>query len=771
MARKSVKKRKKSFKKRKFSPWLLLLLLPLLVVLCIPYVLSLNYKVTSQFEGKRWQLPAQVYSRPLDLFLGQKLTTRALESELTILNFRQVDEPQWPGEYSRNKGDFIIAARAFRFPDEYQPARTLHLTLDNDSITQLEDAESKQAVSLFRLEPAQIAKIYPNHNEDRVLVKLEDVPELLVKTLLAVEDQDFYRHSGVQPKAILRAMMANFSAGKTVQGGSTLTQQLVKNFFLSNERTLMRKLNEAIMALLLEWHYDKDEILEAYLNEIYLGQDGTRSIHGFGLAAKFYFRRNLKSLPAEHLALLVGLAKGASYYDPRRRPERAKTRRNLVLAEASREGLLEADAASLMQQQALGVTPKPPSGITSYPAFLQLVRKQLRRDYRDEDLQNEGLAIFTTLDPYLQSQAEMSVIEQLRKIEKERKMERGKLQSALMIASVEQGEVLAIVGGREPRYAGFNRALDMRRPVGSAIKPAVFLTALAQPSRYNLLSLLVDAELVVEQPQGPWEPKNYNQKYYGQVTLLKALSHSLNSSTVRLGMELGVAETVKTLEKLGVETPLKPYPSLLLGAVDLPPIELLQMYQTIAAGGYKTPLRAILTVIDQSGETLQRYPLTVEQAVSPQADYLLMSALHEVTMNGTGRALRYLLPKDLKVAGKTGTTNDSRDSWFAGFSASHVGVAWVGRDDNQATGLTGSSGALRVWAGAMNRIDTQPLQPLQPDRVEWALADTENGTLLEEPCQSGMWLPFISGSVLPDTRKCPQTKGNFLQRTIRGLFN
>lgn len=762
---------RKTVKKHNFSRWLLLLILPLLGALSVSYVLKLNQQVTNQFEGKRWKLPARVYARPLDLFPGQKLTTRALESELAILNFRPVKKPHWPGEYSRNKGDFIIATRAFRFPDEYQPSHILHLTLDKGYVTQLKDAETKATIPLFRLEPVRIAKIYPQHNEDRVLVKLKDVPKPLIQMLLAVEDQDFYKHYGVQPKSIIRAMLANLSAGRTVQGGSTLTQQLVKNLFLSNERTLIRKLNEAIMALLLEWHYDKDEILEAYLNEIYLGQDGTRSIHGFGLAAQFYFQRSLKTLSADQLALLVGLAKGASYYDPRHRPERAKARRNLVIAEVSREGLLDADTAAIMQQQTLGVTPRPPSGITSYPAFLQLVRKQLRRDYRDEDLQNEGLAIFTTLDPYIQSQAEQTVIEQLRKLETDRKMDAGKLQSALMIASVEQGEVLAIVGGRDPRYAGFNRALDMRRPVGSAIKPAVYLTALSQPSQYNLLSLLVDSELVIKQPRGIWEPQNYNQKYYGQVTLLQALSHSLNTATVRLGMAVGIDKIVKTLKALGIETAIKPYPSLLLGAIDLPPIELLQMYQTIAAGGYKTPLRAILAVIDQDGETLQRYPLTVEQAVSPQADYLLMSALHEVTLNGTGRALRYLLPKDLKVAGKTGTTNDSRDSWFAGFSASHVAVVWVGRDDNQATGLTGSSGALRVWAGAMNKIDTQPLQPLQPDGVEWALANIETGTLLDERCQGGMWLPFIRGSVLPEKRKCPQTKGNFLQRTIRGLFN
>ena len=745
---------RRSFRKRKLSVWLFLLLLAILVVISVPYVLSLNKQVTSQFEGKRWQLPARVYARPLDLFPGQRLTTRALEAELALLNFSQVKKAQRPGEYSRHKGRFMIFARAFRFPDEFQPARWIYLEVRNERISRLEDADSKKTLPLFRLEPVRIANIYPQHNEDRVLVKLEDVPELLLQTLLAVEDQDFYQHRGVQPRAIIRAMLANYRAGRTVQGGSTLTQQLVKNFFLSNERTLRRKLNEAIMALLLEWHYGKDEILEAYLNEIYLGQDGARAIHGFGLASQFYFQRELMELPPEQIALLVGLAKGASYYEPRHRPERARGRRDLVINAAVTEGLLDPDSAISLLQRPLGVTPKAPSGITSYPAFLQLVREQLRRDYRDEDLQTEGLVIFTTLDPHIQMQAEQAVIGQLGKLEDQRRMEIGKLQGALLIASVEQGEVLAVVGGRDPRYAGFNRALDMRRPVGSAIKPAVYLNALSQPGRYNLLSLLDDSELVIKLPRGTWEPQNYTREFLGAVTLLQSLVHSYNIPTVRLGMDLGLETTIKTLVDLGIETPLNPYPSLLLGAADLPPVELLQMYQTIAAGGYKTPLRAILTVIDQSGATLQRYPLTVEQAVSTQADYLLMTALHEVTVTGTGESLQYLLPEDLKVAGKTGTTNDLRDSWFAGFSASHVAVAWVGRDDNQPTGLTGSSGALRVWASVMNKLDTQSLQPLQPDGVEWARADIHTGMLLGDNCRGGIWLPFSRGSVLPPEQAC-----------------
>ncbi len=726
----------------------------LLLAVMLPWLYQLNQRIVAKFEGNRWELPARVYARPVDLFAGLALSPGDFESLLGSLHYVAVaGKPTQPGEYRRRGARFELWTRGFHFPDEYRPSTRLAVVFQDGRISALEplDAGAK-ASPLFRLEPVRIANIYPRRHEDRVLLKLEDAPPLLVQMLLLVEDRDFYHHVGVQPKSILRAAIANFRARKAVQGGSTLTQQLVKNFFLSNQRKLSRKLNEAAMALLLEWHYDKDEILEAYLNEVYMGQDGNRAIHGFGLAAQFYFQRDLRELSPEQLALLVGLVKGASYYEPRRHPERALKRRNLVLDLLAQEHVLPADEIESLRRQPLGVTKKAPSGVTPYPAFLQLVRRQLLRDYREEDLQSEGLIIFTTFDPLAQARAERSVVESLRRIEKDRGLKPDSLQGAVVLASVEQGEVLAVVGGRDPRYAGFNRALDMQRPVGSVIKPAVYLTALMRKDEYTLLSHLEDSELTVPLPNGDWEPHNYDNVYHGEVTLINALTHSWNVPTVRLGMAVGVDNVLGTARALGLEGDLKPYPSLLLGAADLAPIDVLQMYQTIAAGGYRTPLRSILAVIDQLGATLQRYPLEVEQAVPADADFLLTSVLHEVTVNGTGRALQYLLPPELTVAGKTGTTNDLRDSWFAGFSGEHVGVAWVGRDDNQPTGLTGSSGALPLWADLFGRLTTAPLQPVQPDDIEWARADPDLGYLVDGEC--GVWIPFIAGSPKPEVRTC-----------------
>lgn len=733
----------------------------LLLAVTLPWLYQLNNRIVEKFEGNRWELPARVYARPVDLFAGLALTPDDFESLLSSLHYvASPGEPTQPGEYRRRGGRFTLWTRSFHFPDEYRPSTRLALTFEEGRIAELKPLEGEPA-PLFRLEPVRIANIYPRRHEDRVLLKLADVPPLLIRMLLMVEDRDFYHHLGVQPKSILRAAVANFRARKAVQGGSTLTQQLVKNFFLSNERKLSRKLNEAAMALLLEWHYDKDEILEAYLNEVYMGQDGNRAIHGFGLAAQFYFQRDLRELSPEQLALLVGLVKGASYYEPRRHPQRALKRRNLVLDVAAEEQLLPADEVDKLKQQPLGVTRKAPSGVTPYPAFLQLVRRQLLRDYREEDLQSEGLIIFTTFDPLAQARAERSVTRSLRRIEQERGLKPDSLQAALVLASVEQGEVLAAVGGRDPRYAGFNRALDMQRPVGSVIKPAVYLTALMRKDEYTLLTRLDDSELIVPQPTGDWEPHNYDNVYHGEVTLLNALTHSYNVPTVRLGMAIGVDNVLKTARALGLKGELKPYPSLLLGAADLSPIDVLRMYQTIAAGGYRAPLRSITAVINQVGETLQRYPLEVEQAVPADADFLLASVLHEVTVNGTGRALQYLLPPELMVAGKTGTTNDLRDSWFAGFSGEHVAVVWVGRDDNQPTGLTGSSGALPVWAALFSRLPTASLQPVQPDDIEWARADPDLGFLVDGDC--GAWIPFIAGSPRPEVRGCDEIAAEALE--------
>ncbi len=714
---------------------------------------NLNRQVTTRFEGRRWELPARIYARPLELYAGKNLRPQELQQELEQLRYIQTENLEKPGEYRAAGNRFTIHSRGFAFADGRQPPTLIKLHFTGNHIAALTDQAGKP-LTLFRLEPLHIAAIYPGDNEDRLLIRIKDAPDLLIRTLLLVEDKKFYQHHGVRPPAILRALLANLKAGKTVQGGSTLTQQLVKNFFLTSEQSLRRKLNEALMALILEYHYTKEEILEAYLNEIYLGQDGKRAIHGFAMASRFYFQRNLDELAPDQIALLVGLAKGASFYNPRKHPERAGARRNRILISMSRAGLLNTEDAVSLQKKPLGVSKRIPSGITRYPAFVELVRRQLKRDYRDQDLQSEGLSIFTTLNPVLQQQAEQSLQRVLSTIERERKMADATLQGALVLCSADQGEVLAVVDDRFPRQAGFNRALDMRRPLGSVIKPAVYLNALSRPDFYNLLTILDDEPLSIPLAGGDWQPQNYDKTFHGPVPLMQALVHSYNVATVRLGMELGLENVINTLHELGIKEQIQPFPSLLLGAVEFPPIEVLQMYQTIAAGGYRTPLRAILAVTDRQNRLLQRYPLTVEQAADPAAVFCLNFALQEVTKTGTGHVLQQLLPPGLAVAGKTGTTDELRDSWFAGFSDTHVAVAWVGSDDNGSTGLTGATGALRVWADVMARIQTTPLQLHPPDTIDFYFSSIRQGKLFADQCRQGELVPFIRGGLLPPVIPC-----------------
>jgi len=441
------------------------------LLLAVPYIQKLDEQITSRFEGRRWELPARIYARPLELYVSKPASINDLEKELTQLRYSRRDVPKKPGEYSITGSSVTIYSRSFPFPDTLQPATLVQLTIHGQSIASLADANSEEPLNMFRLEPVHYASIYPSHNEDRLLIKLDDTPELLLKTLLLVEDNTFYSHWGVRPTAILRAGLANLRAGRTVQGGSTLTQQLVKNLFLSKEQTLLRKANEALMALLLEYHYGKDEILQTYLNEVYFGQDGKRAIHGFAMASRFYFGRDLAELEPDQVALLVGIVKGASYYNPRHQPERAKSRRNQVLDRLASGEVISPEITDQLQNTPLGVTREIPSGITAYPAFLQLVRNQLARDYKDEDLRSEGLSIFTTLDPIIQQKAEDSLGDELTAIEKRRgNSAENTLQGAMVVASVDQGEVVAVVGNRFPHESGFNRALDMRRPIGSVIK-------------------------------------------------------------------------------------------------------------------------------------------------------------------------------------------------------------------------------------------------------------------------------------------------------------
>jgi penicillin-binding protein 1B len=719
------------------------------------YAVYLDGKIRAKFEGKRWALPARVYARPLELYAGRPLTAASLQEDLDLLRYRKVSDPRYAGTYARSGGRFFVHTRAFRFWDGPESEHVLDIEVANGQISVLKNATGGGAPALVRLDPVLIASIYPADNEDRVLVRRKDLPDLLVKTLLAVEDRGFYHHYGIDPVAILRALWADLRAGAVVEGGSTLTQQLVKNFYLSQARTIKRKLEEAVMAILLDRRYSKDEILDAYANEIFLGQDGKRAIHGFGLASLFYFNRPLNELTIPETALLVGLIKGPSYYDPRRHPKRALARRNLVIDTIEQQGVITPEQARKAKAAPLGVSDKGGRPAGSYPAFLQLVRRQLQRDYREEDLRTEGLRIFTTLDPLVQAAAERAVSARLPELERARRFKAGTLETAAIVASPSEGEVLAVVGGRDPNYAGFNRALDAVRSIGSLVKPAVYLTALSMPQKYSLVTTLSDTPVSIRAGNGKlWQPENYSRKVHGPVPLYLALAHSFNLATVHLGLSLGVDRVANTLARLGVERPIDAVPSLLLGSISLTPADVAQVYQTLANGGFRAPLRAIRDVLDASGRPLNRYPLAVQQVADANAVYLTTWAMQQVVKQGTATYLLRRLPASLTVAGKTGTTNDLRDSWFAGFSGDKVAVVWVGRDDNKSARLTGASGALHVWADIMANIENRPLPDLVPDGITDVRVDPSDGLLAATGCGRAVTVPFESADVPTRTSTC-----------------
>lgn len=764
--RKKTSRKKISRKRFGLLRWLGKLTLLGIVVLAV-YMAYLDVQIRGQFEGKRWAVPARVYARPLELYAGQAITLTELKRELEALGYARAAHPRQPGSYAIGQQTAVLVSRGFRFWDGKEASRRVRLYFDAVGIRAVESLDKRADAGLLRLDPLRIGSIYPKHNEDRVLVQLAEVPGALVQALLAIEDRDFYEHHGVAPKAIARALWQNLRAGHTVQGGSTLTQQLVKNFFLTSERSLWRKANEALMALLLELHYDKDEILEAYLNEIYLGQAGRRAVHGVGLASRFYFNRDVSELSLPQAAMLVALIKGPSYYEPRRHPQRALKRRNLVLDVMFEQGAISKRELQQAKRAPLGVAPRPQVADGRYPAFMDLVRRQLRRDYRAEDLSSEGLRIFTTFDPNVQRQSERALRARLQQLERHRGLQKGELESAAVVTSVEGAEVLAVVGGRKPKFAGFNRALDAVRPVGSLIKPAVYLTALQRQQTYNLATLLDDSPLVMQVDDNKeWRPQNYDKRFHGEVLLHDALVHSYNIPTIRLAQQVGISAVRDSLAKLGMQRPVHSYASLALGTVAYSPLEVTQMYQVYAAGGFRSPLRAIREVLDAHGEPLQRYPLTVEQAFDPHSVYLLNNALQHVTQYGTARRLQNLLPRGFTVAGKTGTTDDLRDSWFAGFTGNRVAVVWVGADDNAPTGLTGASGAMLVWRDIINGIPATPFTPMPPANVESVWIDRQTGQRGSEACEDAVRLPFIQGTAPAQSAPCG---GGLLQRTFDWL--
>ena len=727
------------------------------LVVLAAWMVYLDSIITTTFDGKKWAIPAKVYARPVELYEGLALTPDILQAQLRRQGYQPVERISRPGTFSRVGSTFEIYTRSFQFPDGPQKSRKIRVRFKGNELLDLESTSGRE-IAVTRLEPQIMGGIYPASYEDRVLVRLKDVPPALVKGLVTVEDRDFHRHWGVSLKGIARAMVVNIKAGGIVQGGSTLTQQLVKNFYLNNRRTFARKIEEALMSLLLELHYSKEAILETYMNEVYLGQQGQRSVHGFALASQFYFARPLQELDLSRQALLVAIVKGPSYYNPRRYPERAKERRDLVLDMMAEGGIASQAEVDRAKRRGLGVVSKERLQANAFPAYIDLVKRQLRSDYREADLTSEGLRIFTSMDPIIQQQAQQSLEDITRKLDN------GKdtgLEAAMVVTNARTGDVQAVVGGRDAGFAGFNRALDASRPIGSLVKPAVYMAALEESSRYTLVTQINDSPITLTERNGrEWTPKNYDKKSHGQVPLYMALAKSYNQATARLGMDVGLSSVVDTLKAMGMSRSIIPYPSLLLGSLDLSPVEVAAMYQTLASGGYRMPLRAIDTVQDAYSQPLRHYSLSVEKAFPEDQAALLDFAMQKTMRQGTGASVYRTLPSSLRLAGKTGTTDDRRDSWFAGYSRDTLAVVWMGNDDNSPTRYSGSTGALRIWTDFMKKRPLKSLRVPQGENIVFYGIDTHTGLQGGDGCTDIVSIPFIKGSEPEQTAPCVKKAAN-----------
>ena len=748
---------------------MIFVVLATVAVAAAAWIMHLDRVVTQQFQGRHWSVPAHVYAAPLELYAGAPISADDLEEELRRVHYRRGDPAGGPGVYRRIGNAFDIQARRVRFIDEQRDAQLVSIHADASSVTSMRQINGAD-LPVFRLDPPVIGSVFPIHGEDRLVVSPEEVPTLLRKGIKLIEDRRFDEHHGVDTLGVLRAVWVNLRAGRVVQGGSTLTQQLVKNYFLTDAQTFDRKATEAVMALRLEAHYSKDEILVAYLNEVFLGQDGERAIHGFGLGSEFYFAKPLGELDAGELALLIGLVKGPSYYDPRRHPDRALARRNLVLKEFADAHLIEANAAQRAAVAPLGLRP---GGGSYVPAYIDLVRRHLKRDYAEADLAAAGLSVYTSLDPRAQAAAERALARDLQRLDAKAAARGGHLQGAVIVAEPNSGDVVAVVGGRETDAAGtFNRALDARRPIGSLVKPAVYLTAL-ESGRYTAASLIEDAPIEMKLPDGSiWAPQNFEHNVNGSVTLAKALAESLNLATVKLGMDLGLSKVADTLQSLGLESATALNPSLLLGTVEMTPLEVVQVYTSLANGGFRARPRAVRAVLDEQGRPLRQFKVQVEPAAPPAAVYQLVRMLMLVPTHGTARDAAARLPRGLVIAGKTGTSSDTRDSWFAGFTGSYLSVVWVGYDDNRVTGLTGAAGALPVWADTMASLKPVSFEPIAPDSAEDRWIGFDDGLETTPACSpSAVVIGVPKNTVLPGNPRCNRSPPPSVGDKIKSWFD
>ena len=713
----------------------------LLFIISAAIVAVIDTRVTNKLEGVLWTIPAKVYSRSLDLAEGTNINKSNLLKELGMLSYLENKNPSKPGEYIYKKNSFKIFLRGY----EEQKSGLFEIFLKDGKVTKITN-QLGIAVDIVKLEPIAIGGMYPSHMEDRILLSWPQVPSTLVDTILSVEDQDFFNHNGISLRSISRAFFTNIKAGDIEQGGSTITQQLAKNLFFTSEQTIKRKVMEAIAALLIEFHYSKEEILLAYINDVFLAQSGKRAIHGFGMGAQHFFGTSVSNLDKDEIALLVGMLKGPSLYNPRRNPKNATNRRNLVLEIMQKRDLISSSSLKEFKSKPLGVVSPSYRSETKYPAFHDLVRLELRENYEDSELRTQGLKIHTNLDPVLQDALESNIKKTKDQLVEKYGDKLLDLEGAAMVVDISSGEIKAVVGSSNPSKFGFNRSINAIRPIGSLVKPFIYLTALNKYDEYNLTSILDDSKLSIESGGEIWEPKNFDKEFHGEIPLHVALWQSYNIASARLGMELGYDAVQETFNNLEISKSIEEYPSLFIGSFEMSPFEAIQAYQVIAADGFFSPLRSIRDIKDIKGDIDFTYPYKIQQRMRPEPIYLLKFAMKQTFISGTARGYPRTKIESWQAAGKTGTSDDQRDSWFVGFAGDLLVLVWLGFDDNRPTPLTGRSGALEVWKNFINEVQPSSVEKNSLPRINYVWTDMRDGLVSGEKCRNSLFVPFIIGT-------------------------
>jgi len=709
--------------------------------------------VDRRLKGERWMVPSRLYARPQVLHDGLVLTPADLVKVLNNLKYEQRNTPQAPGEFSASEKAVVLTPR----PGPDAAGEPVIVLFDKDHVKEIRGQKSKKRYARQTLEPELITYLFDQSREKRRFVKYEELPDNLVKAVLAIEDRRFFSHPGLDPLRIVGAALRNIRAESYIQGGSTITQQLVKNFFLTSERTIRRKAQEALLAFVLERRANKQEILELYLNEIYLGQVGSFSINGVGEAARMYFHKDVGNLTVTESALLAGMIQSPNPYNPYRHPQRATERRNQVIRAMRDEGFIEAATGEAAMAQPLEVEP-PTLDSAEAPYFVDLVSTQLEQRYDNRDLTTQNLSIHTSLDLHLQALAQQALAGGLVNVQKmvRRKQTKALVQGSLIALEPKTGAILALVGGRSYGASQYNRVMQARRQPGSTFKPFVYLAAFEATFDDPALPPITPATVVEDAPavfffeDKEYIPQNYEDTYLGNVTLRRALSKSLNVATVKVAEMVGY-ERISDLwsKKLGIGATIKPYPAVALGAFEATPFEMATAYSVLANGGLKVEPVAVLKVTNEKGETLEQHnPQPPARVVHEETAFLVTNMLRSVLNEGTGAASR-AMGFTADAAGKTGTTNDLRDAWFAGYTPDLLCVVWVGYDDNAPINLSGARAALPIWVAFMKAAlagtKTRPFD-VPAENVIFVDIDKETGLLAAPACPKRISEAFIVGT-------------------------